>query len=583
MFTSLQKFLAKRWYLLALFLLALVLVVFGLSQMRRSEFKISTIAPLPQYPLIQVYMNHSQASSYREPYRNLTREGDDLEQQMVDAIQQAKYTIELAVQEFRLPKVAHALVERKQAGVNVRVVLENTYTNLWGNLTPAEVERFDPRMKERYEDWRKLVDKDGDGNVARAEVADRDVLTILNQGKVPWLDDTADGSQGSLLMHHKFIVIDGETLVATTANFTLSDVHGDIGRPDTRGNANSLLLIKSRELAKLFVEEFNYLWGDGPGGKPDSLFGVQKPFRPTQRVQVGEAIVDVKFSPSSRRIPWEQTTNGLIGYTLSTARKSINMALFVFSDQQLANTLEADHQRGVEVRALVDPGFVYRDFSEVLDMMGLQMANTAQAKRGKCYYEVDNRPWANPIATVGTPELPKGDKLHHKYGEIDGKAVIVGSHNWSEAANRGNDEFLLVIHHPTVAAHYEREFERLYANSRLGPPEFLKQKIADQLQKCGGTIQVRNAPGAQTDDPENTRTPSRSSTSSSSTSGLVGRVNVNTATEAELDALPGIGPKTAKAIIEARSEQPFASLDDLDAVPGIGPSVLEKIQDKVSF
>lgn len=578
MLRSLVKQLQRLWPYLVLLLLALVVVVFGLGLGQRAQLRLETLLPLPQYPLIQVYLNHNQAHSYTEPYRQLTREGEDLEQIMLTAISRAQSNIDLAVQEFRLPKLAQALVERQQAGVKVRVIMENTYTAPWANLSESQVTGFDAHMKERYQAWKQLVDLDGDGELQSSEIGQRDVLSILNQGKIPWLDDTADGSQGSLLMHHKFIVIDGQTLVATTANFTLSDVHGDLDRPNTRGNANSLLLIESRDLAALFTQEFNYMWGDGPGGQPDSLFGVNKPFRPTQRVKVGEAVVDLKFSPTPSRFPWEQTTNGLISYTLSTARHAIKMALFVFSDQQLGNTLEADHQRGVDIRLLVDPGFVYRDFSEALDLLGVQLANPRQASQGKCNYEAENRPWSNPIATVGTPVLPEGDKLHHKFGEIDGQTVIVGSHNWSEAANRGNDEFLLVIYHPTVTAHYQREFDRLYAHSRLGLPAFLKTEIAEQLKQCGGVIQTRSAVSSQKNSPISS-TESLAPTNEASSQ----RINVNTASAAQLETLPGIGPKVAQRMIASRRQQPFRSLADLDAVPGIGPRLLEKIQDRITW
>jgi competence protein ComEA len=54
-----------------------------------------------------------------------------------------------------------------------------------------------------------------------------------------------------------------------------------------------------------------------------------------------------------------------------------------------------------------------------------------------------------------------------------------------------------------------------------------------------------------------------------------GPVNLNSATLEELIALPGVGEKTAAAIIAAR---PFASIDQLDAVPGIGPVTLEEVR-----
>lgn len=56
-------------------------------------------------------------------------------------------------------------------------------------------------------------------------------------------------------------------------------------------------------------------------------------------------------------------------------------------------------------------------------------------------------------------------------------------------------------------------------------------------------------------------------------------VDLNRATAADLDQLPGVGPSTAKAIIDHRSRNgPFASVDDLLAVRGIGPAKLAEIR-----
>ncbi len=61
-------------------------------------------------------------------------------------------------------------------------------------------------------------------------------------------------------------------------------------------------------------------------------------------------------------------------------------------------------------------------------------------------------------------------------------------------------------------------------------------------------------------------------------------VDVNSASQTELETLPGIGPSKAGAIIEYRSTNgPFVTLDDLDRVPGIGPATLSNIGPLVSF
>jgi competence protein ComEA len=62
-----------------------------------------------------------------------------------------------------------------------------------------------------------------------------------------------------------------------------------------------------------------------------------------------------------------------------------------------------------------------------------------------------------------------------------------------------------------------------------------------------------------------------------------GPVNVNSATAAQLDALPGIGPATAQAIVNDREQHgPFATVDDLARVRGIGPAKLAQLRPLVT-
>jgi len=56
-------------------------------------------------------------------------------------------------------------------------------------------------------------------------------------------------------------------------------------------------------------------------------------------------------------------------------------------------------------------------------------------------------------------------------------------------------------------------------------------------------------------------------------------VNLNTASSAELETLPGIGPTTAQKIIEYREQNgPFVNTEDIINVSGIGPGTYERIK-----
>lgn len=62
-----------------------------------------------------------------------------------------------------------------------------------------------------------------------------------------------------------------------------------------------------------------------------------------------------------------------------------------------------------------------------------------------------------------------------------------------------------------------------------------------------------------------------------------GTVNINTASVAELETLPGVGPSTAEKIVSDREANgPFSAPEDLMRVPGIGPKKFEALSDLVS-
>jgi competence protein ComEA len=118
------------------------------------------------------------------------------------------------------------------------------------------------------------------------------------------------------------------------------------------------------------------------------------------------------------------------------------------------------------------------------------------------------------------------------------------------------------------------------------------KRVVDALRQAGGPalsadLNALNLAAPMTDGqqilvPQKEKGVVRSASPHSRPLAYTGPININTASEVELDRLPGVGPATARKIIEYRTQSgPFSTPDDLLNVKGIGPKKLARMRDSV--
>jgi competence protein ComEA len=116
--------------------------------------------------------------------------------------------------------------------------------------------------------------------------------------------------------------------------------------------------------------------------------------------------------------------------------------------------------------------------------------------------------------------------------------------------------------------------------------------VKDAVEAAGGPTDSADLDGVnlavELRDQQQVYVPRRGETvpmlpSSAGVGAVSGPVNINIAIAAELETLPGIGPKTADAIVEYREANgPFQTIEDIMDVPGIGEGTFEKIKDGIT-
>lgn len=155
----------------------------------------------------------------------------------------------------------------------------------------------------------------------------------------------------------------------------------------------------------------------------------------------------VIFSPQ----PYASSHLAKVVQLIDGAHRSLDIAMYSFSDANIMDALERAVGRGVSIRMIYDGASVDHT----------SPSGTTSARLEEMGIEVR---WVNKV-------------MHHKFMIVDGvresldgaaeSIVVTGSANWSNsAATRYDENTVIVYGNAEVSARYQSEFEHLWANSR---------------------------------------------------------------------------------------------------------------------
>lgn len=262
------------------------------------------------------------------------------------------------------------------------------------------------------------------------------MIGLLNPN-IPKLASPSGSSYG--LMHNKFVIFDAnhsdpnKPYVWTgSTNWTVAQIDG----PDR----NSVIAIQDQALAQGYKIEFEEMWGSTTT-TPDTVvseFGSFKTDNTPHHYIIGGKTIDSYFSPSDG-------ANAQIINAINSANSDINVATMLITRSDISAALIDKYNAGI-----VDTNIV----TDTQNPSGNQF-NILQA--------------ALPLNHV--VKFTNAGTMHHKFMVVDNfnaasdPLVLVGSHNWSSAAENKNDENTLIVHDLNIANQYYQAFAYLYLDA----------------------------------------------------------------------------------------------------------------------
>jgi phosphatidylserine/phosphatidylglycerophosphate/cardiolipin synthase-like enzyme len=232
----------------------------------------------------------------------------------------------------------------------------------------------------------------------------------LKEAGIQVLGDRREG-----LMHNKFVIIDRSEVWTGSMNLTDSGTYSD---------RNNLIRIRSAKLAEDYEAEFNEMFVDdhfGPTtGSPT----------PNPHVTIDGTVLDVYFSP-------DDGVQAALLDLLVNAKSRIDFLAYSFTSDPLSEAIRNRAQGGVQVRGVMDED---------------QMASNTGTEYDRFH-----------VAGLDVRLDQQPGLMHHKVLIIDRQIVVLGSYNFTASAEKYNDENVLVVHSPEIAAEFLQEFKRIYA------------------------------------------------------------------------------------------------------------------------
>ena len=131
---------------------------------------------------------------------------------------------------------------------------------------------------------------------------------------------------------------------------------------------------------------------------------------------------------------------------IDTAQKELLVAVYAFTNDELASALVQAKKRGVAVQVVVD-----REFD---------LAN--ESSKGK-FFEAQKIPLRRVSGAKSKNQEKDAGLMHQKFAVIDRRIVFTGSYNWTRSADNLNDENLLLFRDAgQLAEEYRKAFFHLW-------------------------------------------------------------------------------------------------------------------------